>query len=130
MNSQCLKIGFAPIFVAACALALIWYFCRPVFVVHYSKLGSRSVGLIYDTDLYLSRRSLNPGESARYFTDWRQEADYWTGLSVLAQHRDEVEITGSFSRIDLCVGPSAKIERVETRHGFSDRFTDPNPPCE
>lgn len=98
-------------------------------MLHYSVSGNSAIGYVYDTDVYISKRSLRPGESAKYYTDWRQASGYRTAISVLSASRDEVEINGPFSRVDVYVGPDGRIERTETRHSFVDRFTDPQPPC-
>ncbi|MDH0091217.1 hypothetical protein N7373_07145 [Achromobacter mucicolens] len=112
------------------AWALTWYFCRPVVVLHYSTSGESSIGYYYITKTYISKSALEPGESTRYATDWRQEADYWTMITFPAESNDSVEIEVPFSRVDVCIAPGAKVEWTEIRHGFFDRFTEPSEPCE
>lgn len=125
MNAGSFKIGCATVAGALCALVLVWYFCRPVVVIHYSAEGSSPIGYVYDTDVYLARRILRPGDSAKYYTDWHHESDYWTSVSLPAESGDEVEIIGPFSRLDVYIGPDATIERTERRHGFFARFSEP-----
>ncbi|MNK46906.1 hypothetical protein D3C87_657010 [compost metagenome] len=130
MKTRCVKPGCAAVVGVVSALVLFWYFCRPVVALHYSASGSAPIGYFYDTDVYISKRSLQPGESAKYYTDWQHKSDYWTSISFPAENREEVEINGPFSRVDVCIGPGGKIERTETRHGFFARFTAPSEPCE
>ncbi len=128
MKTGSIKIGCATVAGLLYALVLIWYSCRPVVVIHYSPAGSSPIGYVYDTDVYLARRVLRPGESARYYTDWHHESDYWTSVSLPAESGDYVEITGPFSRVDVYVGPDARVERTDIRHGFFARFIEPKAP--
>lgn len=109
---------------ALCAAVLFLYFCRPVVVIHYSALAKAPIGYLYHTDWYLSRDGLQPGGTSRYFADWRQKPDHWTGISVVGETRDHVEITGPFSRVDVYVGPDARVQRTDIRHGFFARFAE------
>jgi hypothetical protein len=120
-----LRRGCKTLGCALCAAVLFLYFCRPVVVIHYSAAAEEPIGYIYDTDWYLSRDGLHPGESTRYFADWRQKPGHWTGISVVGEKWDYVEINGPFSRVDVYVGPDAKVQRTEIRYGFFARFTKP-----
>jgi len=120
-----MRPGCRAVFYALCATVLFVYFCRPVVAIHYSAAAKEPIGYIYDTDLYLSRGALDPGESNGYFADWRQKPDHWTGISVVREKWDDVEINGPFSRVDVYVGPDAKVQRTEIRYGFFARFTTP-----
>lgn len=130
MKIKSLKLGCATVVGALCILVLFWYFCRPAVVLHYSASGDEPIGYFYDTDVYISKRSLYPGESVKYYTDWHQGPDYWTMISFPFESRDSVEINGPFSRVDVCIGAGAKVERTEIRHGFFDRFTALRESCE
>ncbi len=128
--SSYIQIGCATVAGLLCALTLFWYFCRPVVVIHYSAAGGSPIGYFYDTDVYLARRTLHPGESAMYYTDWHHASDYWTSVSLPAESGDHVEVNGPFSRVDVYVGPDAKVQRTTIRHGFFARFSEPSEPCE
>jgi hypothetical protein len=50
------------------------------------------------------------------------EPDMWILLTFPSQSNDALEITKPFSRIDVFIGPGAKIERTEVHDGFFARF--------
>lgn len=49
----------------------------------------------------------------------------WVTLSFPVASRDVLHVTEPFSRIDVYIGPAARIGRTEIRHGFFARFSAP-----
>lgn len=105
---------------------LLWimfvYFCRPVVALHYSKEATDRIGYFFNDNHAISKRGLSPGESVEYLTAMFPKPDMWILLTFPRDSNDALEITKPFSRIDVFIGPGAKIERTEVHDGFFARF--------
>lgn len=119
---------------ALVAAPLLWilflFHCRPVVALHYSQEASDSIEFFFMVDYSTIKRGLAPGETVVVPTPMFPRADMHYLLSFPFDSADALEISQPFSRIDVCVGPGATIQRTETRHGFLARFTQPSQPCE
>lgn len=120
--------------IAAVLGPILWgifvYFCRPVVVLHYSEFASRRIGYFFNDNLDTTKRGLNPGETVKFPTAMFPASDMWIQISFPREDADSMEITEPFSRIDVCIVEGGGIERTVVRHGFLDRFTNLNPPCD
>lgn len=126
MKMRHLKLACRAIWVSFLLWLLFQLLCRPVVVLHYSAKATESIGLFLDADSCISKRDLSPGESAFIPTAMNPPPDMWVILSFPVASRDVLHVKEPFSRIDVYIGPGARIERTETRHGFFARFTDPS----
>jgi len=101
---------------------VIWFHCRPIIALHYSDEAKESIGYFLNDNDVITKRGLNPGESVKYPAAMFPKPDMWILLTFPFDSDDFLEITKPFSRIDVFIGPGAKIERTEVRHGFFARF--------
>jgi len=112
--------------IAICMAPFVWvvflFNCRPTVALHYSAEATDSLGYFLNDNHSITKRGLKPGESVKYPTAMFPEPDMWILLTFPFQSDDFLEITKPFSRIDVFIGPGAKIERTEVRHGFFARF--------
>ncbi|MDH0091782.1 hypothetical protein N7373_10045 [Achromobacter mucicolens] len=106
------------------------YFSRPVVVLHYSEHAIKRLGYFFNNNHNITKRGLSPGETVKFPTAMFPAPDTWILLTFPRERGDIVEITEPFSRIDVCIVEGGGIERTVVRHGFFDRFTDLNPPCD
>jgi hypothetical protein len=112
--------------IAICIAPFVWvvflFNCRPTVALHYSAEATDSLGYFLNDNHSITKRGLKPGESVKYPTAMFPEPDMWILLTFPFQSDDFLEITKPFSRIDVFIGPGAKIKRTEVRHGFFARF--------
>lgn len=120
-------VGFLVLLWTSVAL---WGTFSPMVLLHYSKTATEQIGVFFNDNHDTSKFEMRPGETVARYTAMFPKPDMWLLLTFPGQSSDSLEITKPFRRIDVCIGPDAKIARVEIRHGFFDRFRDPNPPCE
>ncbi|MFD4836036.1 hypothetical protein ACFWP0_00910 [Achromobacter sp. NPDC058515] len=120
--------------IALCVGPLLWvlflFYCRPVVALHYSARATESIGFFFMIDYATRKQGMEPGETVVIPTPMFPERDLWILLSFPFDSKDSFEIRKPFSRVDVCIGAGAKVERTEIRHGFFDRFTEPREPCE
>ncbi len=112
-----------------CSIAL-WGTFSPIVLLHYSERATEEIGVFFNDNHNTAKFGMSPGETSAQYTAMFPKPDMWLLLTFPSQSTDSLEITKPFRRIDVCIGPGAKIERTVTRHGFFDRFTEPSPPCE
>lgn len=109
---------------------LVWilfmWLCPPLVALHYSAKASESIVYFLDTESSITKSDLAPGESTFVPTAMYPPSEMWVTLSFPGTSRDVLEVTAPFSRIDVYIGPGARIERTETRYGFFSRFTNPS----
>lgn len=127
-NRSVKQIGIA-LCLAPFVLALFWFHCRPVVALHYSDQARESIGFFFNDNHNTAKQGLEPGESVVFPTAMFPDSGMWILLTFPFDSKDSLEITKPFSRIDVCIGPGAKIDRTEIRHGFFARFTEPPIPC-
>jgi hypothetical protein len=102
-----------------------WYFCSPVVVLHYDARAKDPVVYFYDDNNWISKKRIDPGAAARYFTDMFPDSESWIDVSLPFSSRDSVTLKLPFSRVDVYINADTKIERTVIRHGFFDRFSAP-----
>lgn len=103
------------------AIAL-WGAFSPVVLLHYSAdAGDRLLYFFNDND-DTTKAYIAPGETVRLRTAMVPKPNMWILLSFPRENGDSLEITKPFSRIDVYIGPGAKIERTEIHQEFFARF--------
>lgn len=112
------------------AFIALWGAFSPAVLLHYSKDAAKQISVFFLENTDTAKFGMAPGQTVVLRTAMFPKPDMWMLLTFPSESSDSLEITQPFRRIDVCIGPGAKIERTETRHGFFDRFTDPSPPCE
>ncbi|WP_139026513.1 hypothetical protein [Achromobacter arsenitoxydans] len=108
------------------AWILFAWLCRPVVALHYSAKATASIGFYFESDENRTKRGLAPGESVWLPTAMNPPSDMLVMLSFPFDSKDVLHVKEPFSRIDVYIGPGARIEWTETRHGFFSRFTNPS----
>ena len=121
-----LKRASRAIWVCFLVWILFMWLCSPVVALHYSAEATEPIGYFLDTESSNTKRVLTPGDSTFITTAMNPPSDMWVTLSFPVASRDVLEVTKPFSRIDVYIGPGARIERTEIRHDFFARFTDPD----
>jgi len=122
---RCLKLICRGLWVCFLVWFLFMWLCRPIVALHYSPKADETIGFFLDTEFSVTKRELSPGQSAFIPTAMNPHPDMWVTLSFPVASRDVLHITEPFSRIDVYIGPAARIERTEIRHGFFARFSAP-----
>lgn len=99
---------------------VLWYFSRPVVLVHYSADARESIGYIYNENDYIHKGALKPGQVVGFFAPMFPNPDSWIDVG-LPMSNNGIEITPPFSRADVYIDAAEKIW-VEKKHGFFERF--------
>jgi hypothetical protein len=114
------------LFVALCVAfflwTLFWLICRPVVILHYDEGAREPVVYFFNNNHSITKDELRPGQVERFYSELFPEADSFMDISLPMSSRDGVEIKPPFSRVDVYINGAAKIEKVETKFGFFDRF--------
>jgi len=85
--------------------------------------------VVYFNDNHrLTRETIHPGESVRFSTTMFASPESWIEVSTPFVNRGGVEITGKFSRVDVCISAQARFS-AHTRHQYFARFTSPIESC-
>ncbi|MGF6767688.1 hypothetical protein P3T18_000158 [Paraburkholderia sp. GAS199] len=106
-----------------CILALVaWFFSRPAIVLHYSADAQKPVAFLLNENDAITRGELAPGQTEKFFMPMFPASDSWTEVSLPFASRDGVNIKSPYSRVDIYIDSSTKIQRTDTRRGFFDRF--------
>lgn len=108
------------------AWILLWYFCRPVLVIHYSPAASETLGYFILENYDTLKDVIEPGENIRFFMDMFPELDELIIFSLPASSREWVEIKYPFSRVDIYINADSRIERTRISHAFFERFYEPD----
>jgi hypothetical protein len=93
----------------------------PVVFLHYSATATAPVTYFFNEDNDIVKDHLEPGASIEFRTARRLHADYFIDVSLPFASRDGVEIRQPFSRVDVYIGPDAKIERTVVKTDFLAR---------
>ena len=93
----------------------------PVVFLHYSASATAPVTYFFNEDNDIVKDHLVPGASIEFRTARRPHADYFIDVSLPLASRDGVEIRQPFSRVDVYIGPDAKIERTVVKTEFLAR---------
>jgi hypothetical protein len=100
-------------------------FTSPVVFLHYSAAAAAAAPVTYffneDNDIVKDR--LAPGASVEFRTARRPREGYVIDVSLPFAGADGVEIRPPFSRVDVYIGPDAKIVRTVVRTDFLARFS-------
>lgn len=121
-----LKWASRAIWVCFLVWILFMWLCSPVVALHYSVEATEPIGYFLDTESSNTKRVLAPGKSDYTSTAMNPPSDMQVILSFPVLRREVLHVTEPFSRIDVYIGPGARIERTEIRHDFFARFTDPD----
>ena len=106
-----------------CILALAaWFFCRPVIVLHYSADAHKPVVYLLNENDQITRGELAPGQTEKFYTPMFASRDAWIEVSLPFASRDGVNVKPPYSRVDVYIDASTKIERTDTKHDFLARF--------
>jgi hypothetical protein len=109
--------------ILVCVSALIgWFFSRPVIVLHYATDARQSVAYFFNENNKITRGELTPGQTEKFYMPMFPSSDAFVDFSLPLASRDGVNITPPYSRVDVYIGATTKIERTDARHGFFDRF--------
>lgn len=111
-----------------CASLILWGFLAPPVVVHYAQDALEPVVVYFNDNHRLRREAFDPGESVRFSTAMFASPDSWIDVSAPFVNRRGLEITGKFSRVDVCIDAQARFS-AQTRHAYFARFTSPSEPC-
>jgi hypothetical protein len=93
----------------------------PVVFLHYSASAVAPVTYFFNEDNDIVKDHLAPGASIEFRTARRPHAGYFIDVSLPFAGSDGVEIRQPFSRIDVYIGPDAKIERTVVDNDFLAR---------
>ena len=93
----------------------------PVVFLHYSAAATVPVTYFFNEDNDIVKDRLVPGASIEFRTARRLHAGYFIDVSLPFASRDGVEIRQPFSRVDVYIGPDAKIERTVVKNDFLAR---------
>jgi hypothetical protein len=111
------------------ALAALWLalgvnsFTMPVVFLHYSAAAAAPVTYFFNEDNDIVKDRLAPGASVEFRTARRPREGYVIDVSLPFAGADGVEIRPPFSRVDVYIGPDAKIVRTVVRTDFLARFS-------
>jgi len=97
-------------------------------VIHYAQDAPEPVVIYFNDNHRLRREAFDPGESVRFSTAMFASPDSWIDVSAPFVNRRGLEITGKFSRVDVCIDAQARFS-AQTRHAYFARFTSPSEPC-
>lgn len=111
-----------------CATLILWGSLAPAVVIHYAQDASEPVVVYFNDNHRLTREAFDPGESVRFSTAMFASPDSWIDVSAPFVNRRGLEITGKFSRVDVCIDAQARFS-AQTRHAYFARFTSPSEPC-
>jgi len=100
----------------------IWWFCRPVVLLHYAEDAREPVVYFFNDNHLITKQEIKPGRVERFYTDLFPGADSFINVSLPFASRDGVEFKPPFSRVDIYINSATRIERVEKKYGFFDRF--------
>lgn len=114
------------IWVCFLSWILFMWLCSPIVAMHYSSRATESLVFYLYSDGTITKSELAPGKSDYTSTAMNPPSDMQVILSFPVLRREVLHVTEPFSRIDVYIGPEARIERTEIRHGFFARFTDPD----
>lgn len=65
---------------------------------------------------------MTPGRTEKFYMPMFPSPDASVDFSVPFASRDGVTIKPPYSRVDVYIDAATKIERMDTRHGFFERF--------
>ncbi|WP_156902791.1 hypothetical protein [Achromobacter sp. MFA1 R4] len=114
------------IWVCFLSWILFMWLCSPIVALHYSSQATESLVFYLYSDGTITKSELAPGKSDYTSTAMNPPSDMQVILSFPVLRREVLHVTEPFSRIDVYIGPGARIERTEIRHDFFARFTDPD----
>ena len=101
---------------------VFWLMCRPVILIYYSSEASNAVVYFLDDGVYTTHEKIQPSSRDRYFGDLFPESGHWLNFSLPYSSQDGFDIYPPFSRIDIYIDASARIERTEVSQNFFARF--------
>ena len=113
--------------VVLCLLVLVlacYAYTAPVVVLHYAANASEPVAFFFNDDNNISKDTLYPGTRRQFRTATRPHAGYFIEVSLPLTSQDGVEIKPPFSRVDIYIGPDARIATTAVRTDFMARFRD------
>lgn len=111
-----------------CGSLVIWGSLTPTVVLHYAQDAAAPVVVYFNDNHRLTRETIHPGESVRFSTTMFASPASWIEVSTPFVNRRSVEITGKFSRVDVCISAQARFSS-HTKHQYFSRFTSPSEPC-
>jgi hypothetical protein len=100
----------------------MWSRGGPVVVLHYAADAQEPVTYFYNDTNRITKDHLAPGQAKAFRADFFPEADSYINVSLPFASRDGVEFKPPFSRVDIYINSATKIDKVETKYGFLDRF--------
>ena len=77
----------------------IWWFCRPVVLLHYAEDARESVVYFFNDNHLITKQEIKPGRVERFYTDLFPGADSFINVSLPFASRDGVEFKPPFSRV-------------------------------
>lgn len=101
---------------------VLWGSFSPVVLLHYSKDATEEISVFFNDNHDTAKFGMNPGETVRFRTAMFPKPDMWILLTFPSESPDSLELTKPFSRVEVYIGPGAKIERTEVHEGFFARF--------
>jgi hypothetical protein len=99
-----------------------WGAFSPIVVLHYSKNATSPISVFFNDNDDTRRLSMTPGQTANLRTAMFSEPDMWILLTFPGQSSDHVELATPFSRVEVYIGPAARIERTTVKQEFFARF--------
>ena len=122
-------VALRRLLIVMAVLALLWLaivvnsLTYPVVFLHYPATATAPVAYIFNEDHDIHREVIQPGETAEFRSRKDPAADYFVAISLGMASRDEVWITPPFSRVDVYVDASTKIERTVKTNDYWARFS-------
>lgn len=111
-----------------CVSLVMWGSLTPTVVLHYAHDAAAPVVVYFNDNHRLTRETIHPGESVRFSTTMFASPESWIEVSTPFVNRRSVEITGKFSRVDVCISAQARFSS-HIRHQYFSRFTSSSEPC-
>jgi hypothetical protein len=93
-----------------------------VIALHYAADARQPVAYFFNDNDAITRGELAPGGTEKFSMPMFPSPDSTVYFSLPFASRDGAAIKPPYSRVDVYVDAATKIERIEIKHGFFDRF--------
>ncbi|EHK64366.1 hypothetical protein [Achromobacter arsenitoxydans] len=100
----------------------LWGAFSPVVYLHYSKDATARISVFFNDNDDTAKQGMEPGQTVEFRTAMFAKPDMWILLTFPGESPDRLVLAKPFSRVEVYIGPGAKIERVETREDFFARL--------